>query len=143
MGTVQSAPKTEHFLPDSGRRYVWEWPVRITHWVNVITIPVLFLTGIFIARPVLTPMGEPFNHFWMGRIRQLHFIFAFVLIVSGALRAYWFFVGNNYARSGFPIFWKASWWRAVFHQVSEYLYLNRGHVTLGHNSLAGASYVGF
>ena len=43
----------------AGRKYVWEFPIRLTHWVNVIAIPVLFFTGLYIATPILTPSGEP------------------------------------------------------------------------------------
>ncbi len=59
------------------------------------------------------------------------------------MRVYWFFVGNNYARSGFPMFWKFSWYKAVLQQVIDYLQLDRGHIHIGHNSLAGASYAAF
>ncbi len=143
MATAPLSQHHPHFLPNSGRRYVWQWPVRLTHWINALTIPVLFATGIFIGRPNLTPMGEPFDNFWMGRIRQLHFVFAYLLVIGGIIRVYWFFVGNNYARSGVPMFWKLSWYKAVFNQVAEYMHLHRGQIPLGHNSLAGASYIGF
>src|SRR5579871_345339 len=92
-----------------GRKYVWQLPIRLTHWVNAISIAVLFVTGLFIATPVLMPQGEAWNHFWMGRMRELHFAFGFALILSVAVRVYWFFAGNNYARSGFPMFWKKDW----------------------------------
>ena len=75
--------------------------------------------------------------------REIHFIAAYALTFSIILRAYWFFVGNNYARSGFPMFWKKEWYKAVFGQVIEYTKLDRGHIHIGHNSLAGASYAAF
>jgi len=125
------------------RLYVWEWPIRLTHWANAISIPVLMATGLFIASPQLTPMGEAAEHFWMGRFREVHFVAGYVLIFSLIVRAYWFFAGNNYARSGFPFFWKPSWWKALWEQVAEYMQTDRGHVHIGHNSLAGAAYVSF
>jgi len=127
----------------AGRKYVWEFPVRLTHWVNAIAIFVLFATGLFIAAPILMPGGEAANHFVMGRVREFHFAFGFVLILGVLIRVYWWFVGNNYARSGFPMFWKLSWYKAVFKQVVDYMHLERGHVHIGHNSLAGASYMAF
>jgi len=129
--------------PIERRRYVWEFPVRLSHWVNAIAIGVLFLTGLFIASPAAAPNGEAYNHFLMGKIRLLHFAFAYALLVGIAIRVYWFFVGNNYARSGFPFFWRRSWYKAVFGQVVEYTHLERGHINIGHNSLAGISYVAF
>jgi len=41
----------------ASRKYVWEFPIRLTHWVNAIAIGVLFVTGLFIASPMLTPTG--------------------------------------------------------------------------------------
>ena len=134
---------TTNAPPAERRKYVWELPIRLTHWVNTIAILVLFLTGMFIAAPILAPEGEAANHFVMGRMRELHFIFGFALLIAIAIRAYWFFVGNNYARSGFPMFWRPSWYKAVVQQVIDYTHLERGHVHIGHNSLAGASYAAF
>ena len=73
----------------------------------------------------------------------MHFAFGFALVFGVAMRMYWFFVGNNYARSGFPFFWRVSWYKAVFQQVADYMHLERGHIHIGHNSLAGVSYAAF
>lgn len=132
-------------IPQMTRRdYVWQLPIRITHWVNAIAIPILFFTGLFIATPFFSPTpGEAVDRFTMGRIREFHFIFGYALVIGIAIRVYWFFAGNNYARSGFPMFWKKSWYKAVFYQMVEYMHLERGFVNIGHNSLAGASYAAF
>jgi len=122
------------------RRYVWQLPIRLSHWVNALCIVVLFLTGEYIAHPQLAPAGEPYRHFVMGRIREIHFAFAFVFLVSFLWRVYWFWFGNNYARSGFPFVWRAAWWRDLTRQARQYLSLRRGHVHLGHNALAGLAY---
>ncbi|HLJ50389.1 MAG TPA: Ni/Fe-hydrogenase, b-type cytochrome subunit [Bryobacteraceae bacterium] len=126
-----------------GRRYVWELPVRISHWINVLTIALMFLTGLYITFPQLAPAGEPYNHFVMGRVRQIHFGAGMVFLFSFLIRVYWFYVGNNYARSGFPFIWRASWWTDLLRQVRDYLRLERGHVHLGHNALAGLIYTIF
>lgn len=126
-----------------GRTYVWEIPVRLTHWANAISIPALVVTGLLIARPQLTPVGEPFTNFWMGRVREVHFIFANVLVVSVLLRLYWFFLGNKYARSGFPFVWRSSWWKAAVRQLLKYTRPERGQLQVGHNALAGATYAVF
>jgi Ni/Fe-hydrogenase 1 B-type cytochrome subunit len=122
------------------RKYVWQLPVRITHWVNAISISVLFATGLYIGGPVLMPTGEAWNSFLMGRIRGLHFIFAYFFLFGWLLRSYWFWVGNNYARSGFPMIWKKSWWDDLFLQGWRYLKTTPGAPHMGHNSLAGLSY---
>lgn len=121
-------------------KYVWELPVRLTHWVTAAAITVLFATGLFIAYPVMGPRGEAYNNFFMGRVREIHFIAAYFLLFSMIVRCYWFFAGNNYARSGFPRFWEREWWGELFGQIHEYLGIKRVPVPLGHNALAGASY---
>jgi Ni/Fe-hydrogenase 1 B-type cytochrome subunit len=142
MATTQTltfAPGERRF----GRRLVWEFPIRLTHWVNALAITTLFATGLFIASPQLSPNGEPFRHFLMGKFRMTHFIAGYFLLFGFIVRSYWFWVGNNYARSGFPFVWKASWWHDLKMQALQYLKLERGHVHLGHNALAGLSYTIF
>lgn len=121
-------------------KYVWELPVRVTHWVTAAAITTLFATGLFIASPLSGPGGEAYDRFFMGRVREVHFIAAYALLFSFIVRAYWFFVGNNYSRSGFPRFWEKDWWTELFGQVLEYLGKERAPVPLGHNALAGAAY---
>ena len=119
---------------------MWELPVRVTHWVNAISICALFATGLYIAYPVLGPRGDAYNNFFMGRIREIHFISAYIFMFSMLIRLYWFFAGNRYARSGFPRVWQRDWWRELGEQVREYTGVKRAPVPLGHNALAGASY---
>jgi Ni/Fe-hydrogenase 1 B-type cytochrome subunit len=125
------------------RRYVWQWPVRVYHWVNVICVAVLFSTGLYIASPILAPAGEPVRHFVMGTIRKVHFLFAFIFIVNFLVRIYWFWVGNNYSRSGFPLVWQREWWQDLSRQFGDYWRLQKGHVHLGHNALGGLAYTIF
>jgi Ni/Fe-hydrogenase 1 B-type cytochrome subunit len=126
-----------------GRRYVWQLPVRIAHWVNVAAMLTLFWTGLYIASPILAPNGEAYKNFVMGRVRQIHFVAGYAMLFAFLLRVYWFYVGNNYSRSGFPLFWRAAWWGDLKSQTIQYLRLERGHVHLGHNALAGMAYTLF
>ena len=125
------------------RRLVWQWPVRLSHWINVLCISVLFLSGEYMVHPFLSPSGEAWRNFVMGRVREIHFAFAFLFLVSFLWRVYWFWMGNNYARSGFPFVWRASWWADLVRQARAYLSLERGHAHLGHNALAGLAYTLF
>ena len=122
------------------RTYVWQWPIRIFHWVNAVSLTVLFCTGLYIAWPIFSPGGGAFNHFLMSTVRQVHFTFAFIFVINFLWRIYWFWVGNEYARSGFPFVWKKAWWRDLFRQAWQYLSLRRGFVHLGHNALSGVTY---
>ena len=126
-----------------GRKYVWELPVRISHWATALCVVALFFTGLYMNQPVLAPNGEAYRHFVMGRIREIHFIAGYVLLFSFLLRVYWFYAGNNYARSGFPLVWRKEWWADIRAQSLRYLHLERGHVHLGHNALAGVAYTFF
>ncbi len=53
-------------------RYVWEWPVRLTHWFNVISIIVLSVTGFYIGNPFVSVPSS--SSFVMGWMRYLHFV---------------------------------------------------------------------
>ena len=125
------------------RVYVWQWPIRIFHWTIVASITALFGTGLLIANPILTASGEPFGIFVHARVRQVHFISAFVFAVAYLWRVYWFLMGNRYARTGFPFVWRPSWWRDLAQQAWDYLRFDFGTPHLGHNSLGGLSYTVF
>ncbi len=126
-----------------GRKYVWQAPVRLSHWVNAFAVAALFLSGLYIANPALAPNGEAYHHFVMGSVRQIHFVAGYALLFGFLLRIYWFYFGNNYSRSGFPFVWKKAWWDDLRLQAMQYLRLERGHVHLGHNALAGLTYTFF
>ena len=84
---------------NAGRVYVWEVPVRLTHWVNVLCIIVLSFTGYYIGNPyVRVSSREAYGPYFMGNMRFIHMLFAYIFIGSLLLRTYWaFFGGNQYA----------------------------------------------
>jgi Ni/Fe-hydrogenase 1 B-type cytochrome subunit len=124
----------------AGRRavYVFEAPVRLWHWLHTLSFLVLAVTGYLIANPLPSLAGEASDHFLMGDIRFIHFIAAYVFAIGFAVRIYWAFVGNRYAREIFYLpFWRGTWWSGLFHEVRFYLFLTRKQdVHLGHNPLA-------
>ncbi len=77
-------------------RYVWELPVRITHWVNVLAIITLCVTGLYIGAPHTLAL-EP-SQYIMGWFRFVHFVAGFTFAVSVAARALWSLMGNEYCR---------------------------------------------
>lgn len=77
-------------------RYVWDLPVRITHWVNVLAIVILCVTGIYIGAPITLAL-EP-SQYVMGWVRFIHFTAGYAFAVSVAARIYWSLVGNEYCR---------------------------------------------
>jgi Ni/Fe-hydrogenase 1 B-type cytochrome subunit len=123
--------------------HVWELPVRITHWVNVLSILTLSLTGYYISNPFFGTRGPAVNEYLMGTIRFIHFVVAFVFTTSVLFRLYWAFVGNRYARwSQFAPVGRGRR-RALGRMLGYYTFLRREPpAEIGHNPLAGLTYIG-
>ena len=119
------------------RVYVWEVPVRVTHWVTVFCVVVLSITGGYIADPFLIPETGA----TMGIIRFVHMLTAYVFVCSGIVRTYWLFRGNRFAswRAFIPTNRKhlnelrtqTGWYLFIRHELPG---------ILGHNALAAATY---
>lgn len=126
------------------RVYIWQIPVRLTHWVNFVCIVILSFTGYYIHNPyILVSAREPYGLYFMGWMRYIHFVTAFVFVASILLRTYWAFAGNQWAswRGLFPILTqegrKSA--RAAFRY---YFFFQRNPPeVVGHNALAGQSYM--
>ena len=127
------------------RIYVWELPVRVTHWVNALAITVLALSGYLISNPVVIWRdAEPSDQYWFGWIRFAHFAAGYVLLFAFLFRLYWGFVGNRYARwaNFIPLN------KAQFLELKDTLFVDilqikkQGKVATGHNFMAAASYLG-
>lgn len=121
-------------------KYVWEVPVRVTHWVNFLAIAALSVTGIYIGAPKTLALNP--SQFVMGWVRFIHFVAAYAFVVSVVSRIYWAFVGNSYSswRAYFP--WlTVEGRRKMLETLRFYMFLDRKvpHVT-GHNALAGTTY---
>jgi Ni/Fe-hydrogenase 1 B-type cytochrome subunit len=130
------------------RVYVWELPVRIFHWANALCITVLAATGFVIANPpAIMSSTEASGQFWFGTVRYIHFATAYIFLGVMLLRIYWAFVGNRYAswRSFLPLTRKAL--QNIRHvlQIDILLGVDKehrlGNIAIGHNAVAGASYV--
>ncbi|HEY7318743.1 MAG TPA: Ni/Fe-hydrogenase, b-type cytochrome subunit [Candidatus Binatia bacterium] len=119
------------------RVYVWEMPLRLSHWVTVAAFLTLCVTGFYIGRPIFG--GSVSLMAWM---RGTHRIAAWALVASLAARIYWAFIGNRWAswQNFFPYFWRERW-----HEMAEtflyYIFLRRRPPGVtGHNPLAGIAY---
>ena len=123
-----------------GRRrvYVWQVPVRVTHWLTATCIVILSVTGVYIADPFLIPPGGSV----MTTIRTVHIVAAIALLASGLVRTIWLLAGNRFAR--WTAFIPTSWFQAteIFRQAGFYLFVRREiPKVLGHNQLAAAAYL--
>ena len=130
------------------RVYVWELPVRIFHWLNVLALIVLTVTGFLIADPpAILSSAEATNLHSFGIIRFLHFTAAYVFFFVMILRIYWAFAGNRFAS------WKAFWpftrktWNNFWHVMKiDVMLMNEKvedvtKISIGHNSVATISYI--
>ena len=118
--------------------YVYEAPVRLWHWLTVVCMAVLAITGYLIGSPPPAIGGEPVHSFLVGWIRTIHFSTAFVFAVLFVVRVYWAFVGNRHARMIFlPPLWSLALWRGLFDDIRDYLFIGgRENRWVGHNPLA-------
>lgn len=121
-------------------RYVWEWPVRLTHWINFLCVLVLSVTGYYIGNPFLTAGSIDSN--LMGWNRFIHLSFAYLFALSVLSRFIWFFLGNRHAswRAFVPWASRGGWRRAV-QMFRYYTFLDRKiSYEVGHNALAAVAY---
>lgn len=122
-------------------QYVWEVPVRATHWVNMLAIIVLSVTGIYIGSP--KTLGLDPADYVMGWVRVVHFTAGYTFAVSVTSRIWWAFVGNRHARwREFVPFVYPEGRRNMGRMFLYYTFLSRKvpH-PMGHNALAGATYL--
>jgi len=123
------------------KHYIWELPVRISHWTNVLSIVVLGVTGFFIGSPY--NFGGSASDFTMGWLRFIHFVAAYLFAVSVVSRVLWSLIGNKYAswREFFP-FATSSGRKKMVKMLRFYMFLDRKvPETFGHNPMATTAYV--
>ena len=118
--------------------YVYEAPVRLWHWVMMVAMLFLGVTGYLIGSPLPSIGGEATYSYYFAWIRMIHFISGMIFAVAFLVRIYWAFVGNHSSRAIFiPPVWNASWWRGLFDQMAYYLFLKKeSQLWVGHNPLA-------
>lgn len=121
------------------RVYAWEFPVRLTHWTNVLSIIALCVTGYYIGSPFIHAHDS--SQFVMGEFRYLHFVVAYVFMCSMAVRLYWAFAGNQHAswRAWFPFTGKR--FQALVDTIKYYTFIAKHPpYAVGHTALAGVTY---
>lgn len=122
------------------REYIWEVPVRITHWINAISIVVLSVTGFYIGSPFWDSPNSD-SVLPMALMRFIHFVAAYAFTASVLFRIYWMFVGNKYAR--WNQFIPLTTERIVnFIQCALFYGFMRKEIphSPGHTAIAGVSY---
>ncbi len=121
------------------RAYIWEFPIRFTHWINAFCILVLSITGYYISNPFI--LAQSSNEYIMGWARVIHFVCAYIFLMSVIIRIYWSFMGNKYAswKESFPF--SARKFREFVNTIRFYLLIEKEPpLVAGHAPLAAFSY---
>jgi Ni/Fe-hydrogenase 1 B-type cytochrome subunit len=122
--------------------YVWQVPVRVTHWLIALSLFVLSGTGIYIGRPFMTVPGDAGQWFVMGWMRIIHLYAAIVFTCAVLARVIWMFTGNKYARWDKFLAIHRTRQKGILPTVLFYSFLRDkppGYV--GHNPVAGSAYL--
>jgi Ni/Fe-hydrogenase 1 B-type cytochrome subunit len=121
------------------RVYVWEFPVRLTHWLNFLAILTLGITGFYIGAPFIQAISE--DQLIMAQFRFVHFIAAYVFAVCVLVRIYWWFVGNRYSHWDQFIPMSEERRKNLYGTAQFYCFL-REHCpeAIGHTGIAGLTY---
>jgi Ni/Fe-hydrogenase 1 B-type cytochrome subunit len=124
------------------RVYIWDLVVRMSHWIIMICVFMLALTGVYIGDPFLIPAGAANEQFVMATMKVVHFYTAIIFTLTVASRIAWMFVGSYYAgwRQFVPM--SARRRRDVVGMLKFYLFLSKEPpMNVGHNPLAGSFYL--
>ena len=124
------------------RHNAWSVLLRLFHWGFALSIVVLVTTGFYIHHPWTNTMIEGSSNFPVATMRYFHFIAAFVFTGSILTRLYLLLFGNKQERimDFLPI--TPANIKNLFHSLSFYAYISgKSDHKLGHNSLAGLSYI--
>jgi Ni/Fe-hydrogenase 1 B-type cytochrome subunit len=123
------------------RVYVWEFPVRLTHWLITLSIIVLAVTGFYIGNPFIVVPDPAGQHFVMATMKAIHFYAAIVFSLSEIARIIWMFVGNRYARWNQLVPTRKERWKDLLEWLKFYIFVRPNTPRfVGHNPLAGLSY---
>lgn len=131
-----AAAREEHLVPV----YVWELPVRLSHWGIVAAVTVLTWTGLYLHHPFAIFPGP--REWTMGTVRFVHELAGFELIGALIVRFYWFFAGNHWARWRQFLPLTRRQWLSLKGMVRYYTFRQRKPFEqIGHNTLAGLTYI--
>ena len=143
MATLTKPPVEEAAVvrdPNIVPVYVWQSPVRLFHWIMVLSLTLLTITGFYMHHPYIVATSP--RAWVMGTMRFVHEIFGFVLLAVLLMRIYWFFAGNEWARWRAWVPLKKGQWASIRSMLLYYSYQrSEPEPEIGHNSLATSTYM--
>lgn len=118
---------------------VWDLPVRLVHWLLVLALVVLSVTGFLIGNPLLDP-GHTVP--WVAWVKLIHKVTAYLFIALILTRVAWLFLSpHRWSRWTEWLPTSRARLRQVVPSLRFYLYLDReAPPVAGHNPLAGMTY---
>lgn len=118
---------------------VWRLPVRVLHWLLVLSIVVLALTGFYIGTPSLLPASGQL----MATVRTVHIAFGWLQIAVVFARFGWMFLDDHYGRWNQFVPTTRKRRRLLIDTVLYYSFRRATPPAVaGHNPLASLAYLG-
>lgn len=122
--------------------YVWDLVVRATHWIIALSMVVLAVTGFYIGNPFIVADTASTGGFLMATVKIIHSYAAIAFTLAVLSRVAWMFIGSRHARWDQFIPVNAQRRKDMLGTLSFYLFVrHRPPPAIGHNPLAGATYV--
>ena len=119
--------------------YIFSPFLRIFHWIMVISILILFGTGLLITKPMFVASPEPYlTTTTVDLVRDIHFVTAFIFCASLILRIYGFII--NKGDRLFPRVWEGHFYEETVDVALHYMLLKSQHASFLRNPLARMSY---
>ena len=121
--------------------YIFSPFLRIFHWIMVVSILILFGTGLLITKPMDVAATEPYlTTTTVDLVRDIHFVVAFIFTASLILRIYGFII--NKGDRLFPRVWEGHFYEETVDVALHYMLLKPHHASFLRNPLARMSYAG-
>jgi Ni/Fe-hydrogenase 1 B-type cytochrome subunit len=105
---------------------------RVSHWINLLSFAILGTTGFIIHSP--GTVGA------VNLVRNLHFVFMWVLLINGVFRIYYSIFGKH--RDYKEFLFTATDFKKLFPIIKYYLFLGDHPNTGKYNPLQKAAYLG-
>ncbi|HEX9352862.1 MAG TPA: Ni/Fe-hydrogenase, b-type cytochrome subunit [Streptosporangiaceae bacterium] len=118
---------------------VWDLPVRVIHWLLVLALVVLSVTGFLIGTPLLHPAATTD---WVTWVKTIHEFTAYIFIALILARVMWLFQSpNRWSRWTEWIPVSRDRRKQIIPSLRFYSFLDREPPpVVGHNPLAGMTY---
>lgn len=126
------------------RIYVFSPFLRLFHWIMVLSIVILFITGLYIGNPAfIGTQGVEATYavesiFSMENIRYIHFATAYIFVASFIMRIYGMIVFKGDRL--FPRPWTFEYWLGTIDVALHYAFIIPKHRPYIRNHMARAGY---